>query len=164
MNSKILGRAWQKDTCSGKGTRRRLSLSAHRGQEGHIREVLQEDGCSSTYKSWLRKFLPNSVCSIDCPVWLYDIGLIHALITVYFRRLKINHDSHGFRNWRSSIRQCSLQLELAEYFLYWSHVEPLVPVATVSDFFVSMYACSFFAKGQKQSCDQGHATAGRGSK
>jgi hypothetical protein len=27
---------------------------------------------------------------------LYDIGLIHVLITVYFRRLKINHDSHEF--------------------------------------------------------------------
>jgi hypothetical protein len=32
-------------------TRRRLSLSLDRGHEGRIREVLQEDGCSSMYKS-----------------------------------------------------------------------------------------------------------------
>jgi hypothetical protein len=32
-------------------TRRRLSLSLDQGHEGHIREVLQEDGCSSMYKS-----------------------------------------------------------------------------------------------------------------
>ncbi len=32
-------------------TRRRLSLSLDRGHEGRIREVLQEDGCSSMYMS-----------------------------------------------------------------------------------------------------------------
>jgi hypothetical protein len=32
-------------------TRRRLSLSLDRGHEGRIREVLQEDGRSSMYKS-----------------------------------------------------------------------------------------------------------------
>jgi hypothetical protein len=31
-------------------TSRRLSLSLDRGHEGHIREVLLEDGCSSMYK------------------------------------------------------------------------------------------------------------------
>ncbi len=33
-----------------KETSRRLSLSLDRGHEGHIHEVLQEDGCSSMYK------------------------------------------------------------------------------------------------------------------
>ncbi len=32
-------------------TRMRLSLSLDRGHEGRIHEVLQEDGCSSMYKS-----------------------------------------------------------------------------------------------------------------
>jgi hypothetical protein len=32
-------------------TRTRLSLSLDRGHEGHIREVIQEDGCSSMYRS-----------------------------------------------------------------------------------------------------------------
>jgi hypothetical protein len=31
-------------------TSRRLSLSLDRGHEGRIREMLQEDGCSSMYK------------------------------------------------------------------------------------------------------------------
>jgi hypothetical protein len=31
----------------GRKTNRRLSLSLDRGHEGRIREVLQEDGCSS---------------------------------------------------------------------------------------------------------------------
>jgi hypothetical protein len=51
INSKILGRVWQQDACSERGTRRRLSLSLQRGHERHIREVLQEDGSSSMYKS-----------------------------------------------------------------------------------------------------------------
>jgi hypothetical protein len=51
INSKILGRAWQQDVCSerqrpGGGS---VSLSLQRGHEGNIREVLQEDGCSSMY-------------------------------------------------------------------------------------------------------------------
>ncbi len=38
-------------------TSRRLSLSLDQGHEGHIREVLREDGCSSMYKLY-HLFLP----------------------------------------------------------------------------------------------------------
>ncbi len=51
INSKILGEKWQQELHSGWKTRRRLSLSLDRGHEGRIHEVLQEDGCSSMYKS-----------------------------------------------------------------------------------------------------------------
>jgi hypothetical protein len=54
INRKILGRAWQQDARSVRETRRRLSLSLQWGHEGHICEVLQEDGCSSMYNWWLR--------------------------------------------------------------------------------------------------------------
>jgi hypothetical protein len=51
INSKILGEAWQQEIQSERETRRRLSISLDQGHEGCIREVLQEDGCSSMYKS-----------------------------------------------------------------------------------------------------------------
>jgi hypothetical protein len=47
INSKIPGWTWQQDACSESEARSRLSLSLERGHEGCIREVLQEDGCSS---------------------------------------------------------------------------------------------------------------------
>jgi hypothetical protein len=53
INSKIMGEAWQQEIHSDRETRRRLSLSLDRGHEGRIREVLQEDGCSSMHKSRL---------------------------------------------------------------------------------------------------------------
>ncbi len=51
VNSKRLGDTWQQEIHSERETRRRLSLSLDRGHEGRIREVLQEDDCSSIYKS-----------------------------------------------------------------------------------------------------------------
>jgi hypothetical protein len=51
INSKILGAAWQQEICSERETNRRLSLSLDRDHEGHIRDMPQEDGCSSMYKS-----------------------------------------------------------------------------------------------------------------
>jgi hypothetical protein len=51
INSKILDWTWQQDACPEREARRKLSLSLEQGREGHIREVLQEDGCSSIYKS-----------------------------------------------------------------------------------------------------------------
>jgi hypothetical protein len=51
INSKILDWTWQQDACLEREARRRLSLSLERGHEGRICKVLQEDGCSSMYKS-----------------------------------------------------------------------------------------------------------------
>ncbi len=49
INSKILNEAWQREIHVEWKARRRLSLSLNVGHEGRIREVLQEDGCSSMY-------------------------------------------------------------------------------------------------------------------
>jgi hypothetical protein len=46
-NSKIPNEAWQYEIHVEWKAIRRLSLSLDRGHEGRIREVLQEDGCSS---------------------------------------------------------------------------------------------------------------------
>ncbi len=95
INSKILGWAWQQDACLERKTRRRLSLSLQQGHEGYIREVLQEDGCSSMYNSWLRIFVRIIPCALlICPVWYQSWFIL--LIAVYFSRLKIKHDSHEF--------------------------------------------------------------------
>jgi hypothetical protein len=51
ISSKILGETWQQEIHSEWKARRRLGLSLDRGHERCIREVLQEDGCSSMYKS-----------------------------------------------------------------------------------------------------------------
>jgi hypothetical protein len=40
----------KQENTSGKRSSKRFSLSLDRGHEGHIREVLQEDSCSSMYK------------------------------------------------------------------------------------------------------------------
>ncbi len=50
-NSKIPSEAWQYGMHVERKARRRLSLSLDQGHEGRIREVLQEDGCSSMYRS-----------------------------------------------------------------------------------------------------------------
>jgi hypothetical protein len=47
----MLGRAWQQDACLEGKARKGLSSSLKRGHEGRIREVLQEDGCSSMYSN-----------------------------------------------------------------------------------------------------------------
>jgi hypothetical protein len=50
-NIKILNGHSKQEIHLERETRRRLSLSLDRGHEGHICEVLQEEGCSSMYKS-----------------------------------------------------------------------------------------------------------------
>jgi hypothetical protein len=57
ISGKILGWAWQQDVCSAKEAKGRLSLSLKRGHVGRIREVLQEDGCSSVYSNYYALFL-----------------------------------------------------------------------------------------------------------
>ncbi len=51
INSEILNEAWQHEIHMEWKATRRLSLSLDRGNKGRIREVLQEDGCSSISKS-----------------------------------------------------------------------------------------------------------------
>ncbi len=50
-----------------------LSLSPERGHEGRIREVLQEDHCSSMYSNFLYAF----VIHISCRYFLHSGNLIH---------------------------------------------------------------------------------------
>ncbi len=97
INSKILDWTWQQDACLEREARRKLSLSLEWGHEGHIREVLQEDGCSSMYKSWLCGLTCIiSVCSLSMPYNYLRPNWFTLLTTVIFRRLKINYDSHEF--------------------------------------------------------------------
>jgi hypothetical protein len=98
INSKILDWAWQQDACSEREARRKLNLSLERGHEGCIREVLQEDGCSSIYKSWLCVLTCIiSVSSLSMPYnYLLPGNLFTLLTAVYFSQVKINHDSHEF--------------------------------------------------------------------
>jgi hypothetical protein len=82
----------------GEGDQGELSLSLDQGHEGRIREVLQENSCSSMYKSWL--------CVLTCAItvcfrsmsdnYLRPENWFMLLIADYFQRLKINHDSHEF--------------------------------------------------------------------
>jgi hypothetical protein len=69
-NSKIPSEAWQHEMHVKRKARRRLSLSLDRGHEGHICEVLQEDGCSSIYKSLSR--VHTHVIPCDSPSVLYN--------------------------------------------------------------------------------------------
>ncbi len=76
------------------------------GHDGCIRELLQEDGCSSSmyrimimYLCW-RKKKSWVTCNMS-PVINYDYSMICKQSLQYwsmfiFRRLKINHDSHEF--------------------------------------------------------------------
>jgi hypothetical protein len=98
INSKILGWTWQQDACSEREARRRVSLSLEQGHEGGIREVLQEDGCSSMYKSWLCVLTHIiSICSLSMPCNYLQLGnWFTCWLLFIFRRLKINHDSHEF--------------------------------------------------------------------
>jgi hypothetical protein len=75
-----------------------LSSSLERGYEGHIREVLQEDSCSSMYSNYY------ITCShvLSCALVIYlqfltcrETDSWYWLVFI-FRRLKINHDSHEF--------------------------------------------------------------------
>jgi hypothetical protein len=86
----------------GKKTSKRHRLTPDRGHEGRIREALQEDSCSSMYRTiivWLpawKKLAINLsnmllVCYYD---YLVSSNWISILTDVYFHRLKINHDSH----------------------------------------------------------------------
>jgi hypothetical protein len=80
----------------GKGTIGRLSLSLDRGHEGHIREVLQEDGCLSMYKFLTVCFCPyDRNCHeflqyVTCMFHDYPLstGRFTILIDVYFLQFK----------------------------------------------------------------------------
>jgi hypothetical protein len=74
------------------------------GHEGLIREVLQEDGRSSMYRTiivWLPVWKRLAMNFFNMlPVYYHDYlvssNWIAILTDVYFYRLKINHDSHEF--------------------------------------------------------------------
>jgi hypothetical protein len=73
-----------------------LSLSPKRGHEGRIREVLQEDRCSSMYSNYVHCHPIMSCIHISCCYFLRLGNLIRNINWCYFLRLKINHDSHEF--------------------------------------------------------------------
>ncbi len=80
INSKVLGWTWQQDACSEREARKRLSLGLERGHEGRIREVLQEDGCSSMGEISVCSFLCNIVCFHNMPCKYPCLGkLIHDI-------------------------------------------------------------------------------------
>ncbi len=70
-----------------------LSLSPELGHEERIREVLQEDRCSIMYSIICSRHLVHSRIML---LFLHSGILIRNTDGVYFRRLKINHDSHEF--------------------------------------------------------------------
>jgi hypothetical protein len=98
INSKILGWTGQQDVCSEREARRRLSLSLEWGHEGRIGEVLQEDGCSCMYKSWLCVLTCiMSVCSLSMPYnHLRPGNWLTSLIAVYFSQVKNKPWLHEF--------------------------------------------------------------------
>ncbi len=90
---------------------KKFSLTRGQGQDGRIREVLQENSPSSMYKVYdyvtcvkeSRKLrccvLPalNSLCLINLSVIIrHCYWLDFSIDCLFFCRLKINHDSHGF--------------------------------------------------------------------
>jgi hypothetical protein len=73
-----------------------LSLSLERGHEGHVREVLQED-CSNTYSNYTVLSSCNIIYSRNMSQFPHTGNLIRNIDwCLFFRRLKINHDSHEF--------------------------------------------------------------------
>jgi hypothetical protein len=74
-----------------------LSLSLERGHEGRIREVPQEDCCSSMYSN--NYSLSSRIFMYSCIMLLFlHFGNLIRNIDwcLFFRRLKINHDTHEF--------------------------------------------------------------------
>jgi hypothetical protein len=73
--------AWQQDACLWGEARVELSLSPERGREGQIREVPEEDHCSSMYSNYMHLLscifeylrvvllplhLGKPICTINC--------------------------------------------------------------------------------------------------
>ncbi len=76
-----------------------LNLCPERGHEGGIHEVLQEDRCSSMYSNYyafvvlyLHVFMYHATIPAS-----RESDVIHNINwCLFFRRLKINHDTHEF--------------------------------------------------------------------
>jgi hypothetical protein len=76
-----------------------LSSSPEQGHEGHVREVPQEDHGSSMYSNYMQLCVVVELLIMHSRIvllFLYQGNWYIILIGVYFRRLKINHDSHEF--------------------------------------------------------------------
>jgi hypothetical protein len=58
-----------------------LSLSPERGHEGHIREVLQEDRCSSMYSNYYALLSCNIMYSLIVLLSLHSGNLIRNVDT-----------------------------------------------------------------------------------
>jgi hypothetical protein len=56
-----------------------FSLSKEQGHEGHILEVLQEDGCSSMYNNYVHCHLIMSCIHISCCYFLSLGNLIRNI-------------------------------------------------------------------------------------
>ncbi len=92
-NSKILGGQDKQGIYSGRRTSRRLSLSLERGHEGCIREVLQEDGCSSMSKLCLC-VLATTIITSSYHDYLIFRDWLQCWLVFIFHGLKIIHVSH----------------------------------------------------------------------
>jgi hypothetical protein len=94
-----------------KGVGKRFSLIQGRGHDGSIRKVPKEDSRSSTYRVYddvtYAKKKRELKCHVSPAVYLlmhdfntHDCSLsafyIVPIDCLFFRRLKINHDSHEF--------------------------------------------------------------------
>jgi hypothetical protein len=74
-----------------------LSLSLEQGHEGSIHEVLQEDCCSRMYINFYALSSCNILYSRIVCNFLHPGNLIRNIDwCLFFRSLKINHDSHEF--------------------------------------------------------------------
>jgi hypothetical protein len=76
-----------------------LSSSPERGHEGLIHEVPQEDHCSIMYSNYMKFCVVVILLIMHSRIvllLLYQGNWYIILNGVYFRRLKINHDSHEF--------------------------------------------------------------------
>ncbi len=86
INSKILGWAWQQNTCSGRETRRRLSLNMQRGNEGRgtrCCKKMADQVCTIHDYAFC---LYNCVCSIGMPCMISE--LIHIADCCLFLQVK----------------------------------------------------------------------------
>ncbi len=94
----------QQDTALGVATRCMLigwgqngaQFGPERGHEGNIHEVLQEDRSSSMYSNYYVLLSCISCILVSCCYSCTQGIWFVVLIGVYFRRLKINHDTYEF--------------------------------------------------------------------
>ncbi len=63
-------------------------LSPEQGHEGRIREVLQEDRCSSMYSNYYALSSCNIMYSRIVLLYLHPRNLIHYIDGVYFSQVK----------------------------------------------------------------------------